>query len=449
MTMQRITEVCPKYLSETAESVVPGGYKQTEIGVIPEDWELLPMSHLTTLMTNGFVGTAKSHYTDSQHGITYIQGYNVEENGFNYHGIKKVTPEFHKKNAKSCLRTGDVLMVQTGDVGLVTIVPPELEGANCHALIINRFKPEYDSKYFAFLLNSTQGRQRLKELEIGTTMKHINVGDLLHFTVPFPKVKKEQTAIATALSDVDALITELEKLIIKKQAIKTATMQQLLTGRTRLPQFALREDGSKKGYKQSELGEIPEDWEICELKDAVDFLDGLRRPVKSGDRAKISGIYPYYGASGIVDYVNDFIFDDELILLGEDGENILSRNLPLAFKVSGKIWVNNHAHVMKPKSDFDITYLTEFLESLDYSLLNSGTAQPKLNKQSCLKIKVAKPSKKEQSAIAIILSDMDDELRALEQRLNKNRQIKQGMMQELLTGKTRLVKPEDDHHGSA
>ena len=97
----------------------------------------------------------------------------------------------------------------------------------------------------------------------------------------------------------------------------------------------------KPGYKLTEVGVIPEDWEVCGLGEAADFLDGMRKPVKSIDRAKVQGIYPYYGASGIVDYVNDYLFDDELILLGEDGENILSRNLPLAFQVSGKIWVNN------------------------------------------------------------------------------------------------------------
>ncbi|MBU2712815.1 restriction endonuclease subunit S [Zooshikella harenae] len=198
------------------------------------------------------------------------------------------------------------------------------------------------------------------------------------------------------------------------------------------------ESGVPAGYKQTEVGVIPEDWEVCELQDAVEFLDGLRRPIKSGDRAKISGIYPYYGASGVVDYVNDYIFDDELILLGEDGENILSRNLPLAFRVSGKIWVNNHAHVMKPKSHFDIGYLTEFLECLDYSLLNSGTAQPKLNKQTCLKIKVARPSQKEQTAIANALSDVDTLICKLEKLIAKKQAIKTATMQQLLTGRTRL-----------
>ncbi|EOX1305275.1 restriction endonuclease subunit S [Vibrio cholerae] len=197
-------------------------------------------------------------------------------------------------------------------------------------------------------------------------------------------------------------------------------------------------------YKQTEVGLIPVDWDVCDLQDAVDFLDGMRRPVKSGDRAKISGVFPYYGASGIVDYVNDYIFDDELILLGEDGENILSRNLPLAFKVSGKIWVNNHAHVLKPKSSFDITFLTEFLESLDYSLLNSGTAQPKLNKKSCLKIKIAKPALEEQTAIANALSDVDALIQELEKLIAKKQAIKTATMQQLLTGRTRL--PQFAHH---
>ena len=192
------------------------------------------------------------------------------------------------------------------------------------------------------------------------------------------------------------------------------------------------------GYKNTEVGVIPNDWEVVSLNESVDFLDGQRRPVKSSDRAKINGIYPYYGASGIVDYVNDYIFDENLILLGEDGENILSRNLPLAFKVSGKIWVNNHAHVMRPNKDFNITFLTEFLESLDYSLLNSGSAQPKLNKASCLKIRVVKPSKKEQTVIAIALSDVDNLIQSLEKLISKKEALKTATMQQLLTGKTRL-----------
>lgn len=191
----------------------------------------------------------------------------------------------------------------------------------------------------------------------------------------------------------------------------------------------------KEGYKQTEIGLVPSDWEICELSEAVNFLDGQRRPIKSSDRTRISGSFPYYGASGIIDYVDDYIFDDELILLGEDGENILSRNLPLAFQVKGKIWVNNHAHVLKPKENFDIIFLTNYLESLNYNLLNSGTAQPKLNKNSCLKIKVKKPSLFEQTAIAIAISDADGLIKSLEKLITKKRNVKQGVMQQILQPK--------------
>ncbi|MEK7761923.1 MAG: restriction endonuclease subunit S [Nitrospirota bacterium] len=193
------------------------------------------------------------------------------------------------------------------------------------------------------------------------------------------------------------------------------------------------------GYKQTEVGVIPEDWNLRQLGDVVTFLDGRRRPVKDADRAKMRGPIPYYGASGIVDYVNDYLFDEDLILLGEDGENILSRNCRLAFRISGKAWVNNHAHVLKPNPDISIGFLTDYLESLNYERFNSGTAQPKLNKQTCFGIPIAlPPTKAEQEAIAEALSDADTLIESLEQLLTKKHQLKQGAMQELLTGKKRL-----------
>ncbi|MGY1672459.1 restriction endonuclease subunit S [Geodermatophilus sp. SYSU D00710] len=179
-------------------------------------------------------------------------------------------------------------------------------------------------------------------------------------------------------------------------------------------------------------------WEQVGLGDAVEFLDSRRRPVKVGDRAKMRGSVPYYGASGIVDHVNRYLFDEDLILLGEDGENILSRVVPLAFKISGKSWVNNHAHVLRPRRGFDIDFLAEYLESLDYADLNTGTAQPKLNKRSCLRIGVAKPPLREQRQIAKALGDVDELIALLERLIDKKQAIKQGMMQQLLTGRARL-----------
>jgi type I restriction enzyme S subunit len=237
--------------------------------------------------------------------------------------------------------------------------------------------------------------------------------------IPFPPLR-EQQAIAEALSDVDGLISALDALIAKQRAIKHGAMQELLTGQRRLPGFA---------------GE----WEVKTLGEVVDFLDGKRKPIKDSDRAKMQGPYPYYGASGIIDYVNDYLFDDNLILLGEDGENIISRNSRLVFQIVGKVWVNNHAHVLKPKPETDVTFLTEYLESLDFAQYNTGTAQPKLNQKVCSLIPVMFPPLAEQTAIAQILADMDGAIAALVQKRAKTVALKQGMMQALLTGQMRLV----------
>jgi type I restriction enzyme, S subunit len=184
---------------------------------------------------------------------------------------------------------------------------------------------------------------------------------------------------------------------------------------------------------------VPPDWVVKPLSELVVFLDGMRRPVKEADRAFMRGDIPYYGASGVVDYVDGYLFDEELVLLSEDGENIISRNLPLAFRVTGKVWVNNHAHVLRPRPGVDARFIAEVLESLNYEQFNSGTAQPKLNKQAVANLALSVPSSSpEQSLIADALTDTEALIDSLKQLLTKKLQIKQGAMQELLTGKRRL-----------
>lgn len=184
--------------------------------------------------------------------------------------------------------------------------------------------------------------------------------------------------------------------------------------------------------------EIPSDWSYKKLGDIVKFLDGKRKPIKEADRQKMKGPYPYYGASGIIDYVNDYIFDDDLILLGEDGANILSRSTPLAFKISGKTWVNNHAHVLKPINGTVLGYLVEYLESIRYEKYNTGPAQPKLNKAVCETIPVLYPPISEQLAIAKASETMDKAINGNNQLIAQKELRKKWLMQNLLTGKKRL-----------
>lgn len=191
-------------------------------------------------------------------------------------------------------------------------------------------------------------------------------------------------------------------------------------------------------FKQTEVGMIPCDWVVVRLNDSVMFLDSQRIPIKDSDRKKMTGHYPYYGASGIIDYVDKYIFDDDLILLGEDGANIIDRSSELAFVIHGKCWINNHAHVLKPNEDFNIDYLANYLESLKYDQYNTGTAQPKLNRNKCGIIPIVKPPLEEQKHIAQALSDVDAVISTTEKLVAKKKALKQGTMQTLLSGKMRI-----------
>ena len=251
-----------------------------------------------------------------------------------------------------------------------------------------------------------------------------------------PKFLPEQTAIARILSTVDKAIEKTERLIAKYQRIKTGLIHDLLT-RGIDEHGRIRSEATHR-FKDSPLGRIPEEWKIVRLKDCAKFLDNRRRPIKEADRQNMKGEFPYYGASGIIDYINDFIFDEELILLGEDGENILSRNLPLAFIAKGRYWVNNHAHVIKPNEDMNMGYLCMQLEAFDYAPLNTSSAQPKITKNKIEEIFIAKPFKDEQDKIAEKLNCIDNYLKTEINQLSKFLSLKTALMQDLLSGRVRV-----------
>ena len=141
------------------------------------------------------------------------------------------------------------------------------------------------------------------------------------------------------------------------------------------------------------------------LEDISENCDNKRKPVTSGNRE--SGEYPYYGASGIVDYVNDYIFDGDYLLVSEDGANLLARNTPIAFSTSGKNWVNNHAHILKFKTYETRKFVEYYLNSIDLTTFISGGAQPKLNQKNLNKIPIPIPSQEKQKDIVAILDRFD------------------------------------------
>ena len=395
---------------------VKPGYKLAEVGVIPDDWDVKTLGSLTTLLTNGFVGTATTAYVESDDGVLYIQGYNVQENGFNFHGIKRVSKDFHARNKKSCLQTGDLLTIQTGDIGVTTVVPPELAGANCHALIISRLrKQESEAGYYCQYFNSERGRVAFKEIETGTTMKHLNGGDMKRLFLPSPPVE-EQRAIAEALSDVDGLLGGLDRLIAKKRDLKQAAMQQLLTGQTRLPGFH---------------GE----WEVTKFEKVVRHHAGNSTLIKGKlPSSEAAGLFPAFSASGQDVWCDHFEHEGDAIVVSAVGSRCGK-----AFAASGKWCAIANTHIVWPNTaKIDGRFLAYFINDENF-WQKSGTGQPFVLFAKTFARPLGLPALPEQTAIAEVLTEMDAELAALEQRREKTRALKQAMMQELLTGRTRLL----------
>ncbi|EDP0207864.1 restriction endonuclease subunit S [Campylobacter jejuni] len=157
-------------------------------------------------------------------------------------------------------------------------------------------------------------------------------------------------------------------------------------------------------------------WKKCKLGDIAEILNNKRIPLNAMQRQKMKGKYPYYGASGIIDYVNDYLFDGEYVLISEDGENLKSRKTPIAFKASGKFWVNNHAHIIKGKMDFQNDLIVYIFKNIDLNPYLTGAVQPKLNKENLLDIDFYLPPLEEQRQIAAILSSIDDKIELLHEQ---------------------------------
>lgn len=462
MNKDAVAEMSQQYQVDAAEKLMPEGYKQTEVGVIPEDWGAKILSSLLTESPKYGINAAAVPLAGTL--PVYIRITDISEDGY-FQPTEKVgvdNPFSHLYQ----LKEGDIVLARTGASVGKSYLYNKADGPLVYAGFLIKIQPDKNKLVSGFLSQFLQTERYWNWVTVNSMRSGqpgINGNEYGGLLVPCPSIK-EQAAIANALSNVDALLSELEKLIAKKQAIKTATMQQLLTGRTRLPQFANHPDGSKKGYKQSELGEIPEDWEVItfdQLKDRKDNWSITGGPfgsnLKSSDytEAGVRVVQLQNIGDGVFKN-NEYIYTstkkaDELISCNiYPGEIILSKmGDPVARACiipdteERYIMCSDGIRLKVDPEKFSASFIFFYLnyptfrnQALEAS---TGSTRKRIGLSELRTLQVIAPSKKEQTAIATILSDMDEEIQALEQRLTKTRQIKQGMMQELLTGKTRLV----------
>lgn len=433
---------------------IPEGFKQTEVGIIPEDWNAAPLHEVCSF--GG--GTTPPR---SQHDRYFVGGNNnwIKTTDLN-NSLLEISEEqiTDLAIAETGLKkhpVGSVLVAmyggfnQIGRTGYIT-QPSSIN----QALVAVKPKPKKLHSYY--LLSELNYNVDYWKGVASSSRKDPNItsNDVKNYKIALPSVE-EQTAIANALSDVDTLLMELEKLIAKKQAIKTATMQQLLTGKTRLPQFATYTkgtvEGKRKGTKPSELGVIPEDWDVVCINEIATLIgDGIHSTPtydSNGDYYFVNGNNILRGKLKLTENTNK-VSEAEF---KKHKKNINERTLFLSINGTiGNLAYYKNEPIILGKSAAFINIKTSTNLEYAYHMLSheetqqrfedglTGSTIKNLGLGTIKSTLIPIPKLEEQTAIATILSDMDNEIQTLEQRLTKTRQIKQGMMQQLLSGRTRL-----------
>lgn len=245
----------------------------------------------------------------------------------------------------------------------------------------------------------------------------ISAESFMKMPLPYPS-DEEQQKIADCLSSLDDLITAEDKKLSALKMHKKGLMQKLFPAEGQdLPEWRFPE------FRDCDK------WVIYPLAEICRNFDAKRIPIAEKERKK--GSTPYYGASGIVDYIDGFIFDEELLCVSEDGANLIARTSPIAFSISGKTWVNNHAHVLKFKNSFTQNLVKSYLNSISLSDFLTGMAQPKLNRAKLDIIPIPLPEEKEQRKIANCLSSLENRITAQAEIIEALKTHKQGLVQGL------------------
>lgn len=411
---------------ETATQKNTTGYKQTEIGILPEDWDVKKLGDIADVIGGGTPSTTVIKYWNGS--INWFTPTEIGIEKYVYQSKRKITDEGLKNGSAKILNEGTVLLTSRAGIGNLSI----LKNKACTNQGFQSLAPksQTDSEFLYYLMFTKKGD--LLDKASGSTFLEISPNNVRSILVQFP-TNSEQVAIASALSDTDTLISKLEKLIKKKKNINQGVAQELLTGKRRLLGFSGK-------------------WETKSLGDLVDVKDGTHQTPKYVEE----GI-PFYSVESITrnDFENTkYISYAEHKLLTknfkiEKGDILMTRIGSIGdcklitWEPNASFYVS--LALLKPKNKLTSPYIYHFSKTKYFKReLEDRSLQwavpKKINLGEISKVKIYVPvDQKEQTAIANVLSDMDLEIQKLESQFTKYQNIKQGMMQTLLTGKIRLI----------
>ncbi|WP_108928177.1 restriction endonuclease subunit S [Leptospira johnsonii] len=389
------------------------GYKQTEVGIIPEDWEVATLGNLINNIEYG--SSTKSKFVGK---IPVLRMGNIQDGKIDWDNL--VFTDNETEIQKYLLNKGNVLFNRTNTIDLVgktAIYNGERPAIFAGYLIRIKVSDSLlNAEYLNYFLNTKPAKKHGRlVLSIAVGQANINGQKLKKYPIPRPPTLAEQEAIATVLSDTDALIARLETLLSKKRQIKQGAMQELLTGKRRLPGFTV-------------------EWET---KNLADVCNKITTGKLDANAMSETGEYRFYTCAKEYYYIDYYAFNTEALLISGNGANV-----GYIHYFKGKFNAYQRTYVL---TDFTANpiYLKIYLESNFKNRINTevnagNTPYIKMNTISEMDIKLP-PTLAEQTAIATVLSDIDSEIEALEKKISKYKQIKQGMMQKLLTGEIRLV----------
>ena len=413
------------------------------IGAVPKHWDV---RRTKWLLSRNDSGTWGSDFDD--HGIIVLRSTEQKISG-EWNILAPARRRLSPSEYAACrLEEGDLLVTKSSGsqlhIGKTSIVTRDVADLDCcFSNFMQRLRVDRNAmpRFLWYVFNGNLGRSQLDYYSDTTTgLANLNGEIIGNVTLAVPPLA-EQFAIARFLDHADRLIRRYirtkQKLVELLLEQKQATTHQAVTG-----QIDARTGQRYSAYKSSGvewLGKVPEHWEISRVKNEFHCLNRHRLPLNSPERGLMTGRqYDYYGASGVIDKVDDYLFDDELLLLAEDGANLVLRNLPLAIIARGKFWVNNHAHILKPKRGH-LEFLSGVMEGLNYLPWISGAAQPKLTKDRLMSIAIAVPTLKEQQSFVTSVTDATYHLRRaifLERRqIELLREYRTRLISDAVTGK--------------
>ena len=334
-----------------------------------EGWTYKKLGEITISMADGPFGSnlKAEHYTDRKE-VRIIQLSNIGEEGWREENVKYTTFEHLESIKRSEVQPDDIVIAKMMPAGRAILCPHHekkyvLSSDAVRATLIEGV----DKKFILYSINSPYFRKQVYANVSGSGRVRTSLTKLRDCSIAIPSLEVQQRIVER----LDAAFENIDKL-------KANAEKQLAEARILFQKSLAKAMEPKDGWEEKILPDISEN------------LDSIRVPVTKKDRTE--GKYPYYGASGIVDYVDDYLFDEDLLLISEDGANLLMRTYPIAFSVSGKIWVNNHAHALRFKDMATQKYVEYFFASLKLDEYISGAAQPKLTQKALNSIPIYIPS---------------------------------------------------------